>query len=442
MKTAFIVCSRSKSNRLPRKALRHVNGEALILNLSLRLTDCGHPVIIAVPKEDYDEYYSIFEGFKDIHVYEGSAETDHDPLGRMYEAAKEFKVENIVRVTHDKVFVEPELVSAALSNYLHGGYNYVYSSQFCDGSAFEIIRFNVLEEAAKRFKNVEYIGYAIRAVTENVLHFTVPPKYRSRARFLVDYPEDLLVLEYVFSKIGNYCYLEDAIQLVNEKPFLSFLNKLPDITIYTCAKNAEKYINQAMQSVASQSMFKWSEYILIDDGSSDSTLDLMLNFKVMHDNVRVVKNYNNIGLAASSNVALQKAKGKYIIRLDADDHFTDYSSLTKLFHMMEVDNVEAVYPDYYDGSLCTINAGENSHHPAGAMFNTRALNHIRFNDKLKHFDGLDLYERAKDSLKISYLKEPTFFYRHTPGSMSRSNLEEREVVRKQIMDNSMKASLF
>lgn len=431
MKTGFVICSRIGSSRLPAKVKRQINGQMLIENLLNRLTGTKIPVILAVPHGEYHHYSFLQRDFPDLILYEGDPS---DPLGRMNEAAISQNLDTIIRVTHDKIFIEPNLLYSALDTFHRGNYDYLYSSQLVDGAAFEIISGKSLADAAARHKQIEFIGYAVRSVTDNIVHFDVPKEYRSSVRFLVDYPEDLLILEAVFSALGNDCTLKDAIQFVEENSYLKWVNRMPDITVYTCAYNASEWITEAMNSVNTQTMMPYCEYILVDDHSTDDTYRKMLKHKIhsKHD-VKVIRNQSNIGLAASSNMALKNARGRYIIRLDADDHFPMPDALSRLFTEMRTRDVDVIYPNYWDGSMSRVGNGKESHHPAGAIFNTRALNHVKFTDSLRNYDGLDLYHRAKDQMKIGYLNCPIFFYRHTEGSMSRTNLGERMKAKQKIL---------
>ena len=90
----------------------------------------------------------------------------------------------------------------------------------------------------------------------------------------------------------------------------------PAISVVLPAFNCEKYIGEAIQSVLQQT-FPDFEFIIINDGSTDKTEEIILSFS---DN-RIVyeKNDNNTGLVYSLNKGVDMAKGKYIARMDGDD---------------------------------------------------------------------------------------------------------------------------
>lgn len=82
------------------------------------------------------------------------------------------------------------------------------------------------------------------------------------------------------------------------------------------AYNAEKYIKEAINSILNQT-FRDFEFIIINDGSTDSTRNIILSYK--DSRIKLIDNKKNIGLTRSLNGGLRAAKGEYIARIDADD---------------------------------------------------------------------------------------------------------------------------
>ena len=81
--------------------------------------------------------------------------------------------------------------------------------------------------------------------------------------------------------------------------------------------NGEKYLSKAIESVLNQT-FKNFELILFDDGSSDSSLDIIKGFASRDERI-VVLSRENRGLVETLNESISLAKGRYIARMDADD---------------------------------------------------------------------------------------------------------------------------
>ena len=82
--------------------------------------------------------------------------------------------------------------------------------------------------------------------------------------------------------------------------------------------NAEIYIEAALMSILQQS-YHHLEVIVINDGSTDKSAEILLQFAQQDLRVRYIENEKNLGLIATLNKGIQLAQGKYIARMDADD---------------------------------------------------------------------------------------------------------------------------
>lgn len=94
------------------------------------------------------------------------------------------------------------------------------------------------------------------------------------------------------------------------------MTKNPKISCIMPAYNAGKYLKVAIDSILNQT-FKDFELIIINDGSSDNTEDIILSY----DDSRIVyiKNERNLKLMKTLNKGIDKAKGEFISRMDSDD---------------------------------------------------------------------------------------------------------------------------
>jgi glycosyltransferase involved in cell wall biosynthesis len=80
--------------------------------------------------------------------------------------------------------------------------------------------------------------------------------------------------------------------------------------------NGEKYIADAINSILTQTYKNW-ELIVIDDGSTDQTSEIVESFN--NKKIKIITNEVNMGSSCSRNIAIAQAEGKYIAILDADD---------------------------------------------------------------------------------------------------------------------------
>ena len=109
------------------------------------------------------------------------------------------------------------------------------------------------------------------------------------------------------------------------------VNKLPELSIFfpfwNEEKNIEKVIKKAIP-IAQKLSNKW-EIIMVDDGSSDKTLDIAKKLEKENSNLVVVSHKKNRGYGAALKSGFEKAKYKYIIFNDGDGQF-DFSESMRL----------------------------------------------------------------------------------------------------------------
>ena len=93
---------------------------------------------------------------------------------------------------------------------------------------------------------------------------------------------------------------------------------MPKLTVITTIYNAETYLKDSLESVFGQS-FQDFELILVNDGSTDGSRKIMLDYFRKYANVRLLENADNEGIPLSRNRALLIAQGEYIAIHDGDD---------------------------------------------------------------------------------------------------------------------------
>lgn len=107
---------------------------------------------------------------------------------------------------------------------------------------------------------------------------------------------------------------------------------MPEVSVIMSVFNGKDFLAESIQSVLDQS-FKNFEFIIIDDGSKDNSLEVIRSYEALDSRIRVIAQKNQ-GLAKSLNTAIENSKGKYIARIDADD-LCYKSRLQKQFAFME-----------------------------------------------------------------------------------------------------------
>jgi len=91
---------------------------------------------------------------------------------------------------------------------------------------------------------------------------------------------------------------------------------MPEITVLMPVYNAEKYLREAIESILSQS-FTDFEFLIIDDGSNDSSIEIINSYE--DSRIRLVANKQNMGIGRTLNKGIELASSDLITRMDADD---------------------------------------------------------------------------------------------------------------------------
>lgn len=107
--------------------------------------------------------------------------------------------------------------------------------------------------------------------------------------------------------------------------------------------NAERYIKKTLESVLNQT-YKQIEIILINDGSTDNTTNILGIFQKQDKRIRVIVQENR-GVSYSRNVGLQQAKGKYIVFVDGDD-YVDNNIIEELLKLITKTNADIACMGY------------------------------------------------------------------------------------------------
>ena len=112
------------------------------------------------------------------------------------------------------------------------------------------------------------------------------------------------------------------------------------VSVIVPVYNAEKFLTQCLSSLANQTL-KDIEIIAINDGSTDSSLDIMQRFADMYkDKIKIIDSPNE-GVGAARNKGLDMATGEFIKFVDADDYLS-LNILGKMYNLAKENNVSLV----------------------------------------------------------------------------------------------------
>lgn len=351
--------------------------------------------------------------------------------GTMRQAAK-----YLIRVTHDDILIDPETMLKVLHEACAQNAGYAISPNILEGAGVEVIETENLLYAARNHKEpVEHISYFVKGEgLPNPKCITVEPRETIKRpyRLTLDYPEDATVLEAVLQRLGALATNDEICAFLDQNAYLLRHNAIPKFSVYMCVKDAAPWVKDAIMSIPAN-----AELVIVEDKSTDSSLLEIIHATTMRPQVKLIVNEENLGLASSSNIALKHCRGRYVMRVDADDMLMPWT-IEKMFEEMEKTNAAIVYANYAEineiGTILTENVDATiSHHAGCALMDAKLINQLRFKDGLRHWDSLELYMRVKDRFPIAYVNGPVWFYRRHANSMSVNDLEERTRVKKEIL---------
>lgn len=112
--------------------------------------------------------------------------------------------------------------------------------------------------------------------------------------------------------------------------------KQPLISVITPAYNAERFIGETIESVLQQTYKNW-EMIIVDDCSTDATVEIVQQYVEQDERVRLIQLKENSGSAIARNTAMDHAKGDFFAFLDSDDLWYPEKLDKQLTFMLEKD---------------------------------------------------------------------------------------------------------
>ncbi len=200
------------------------------------------------------------------------------------------------------------------------------------------------------------------------------------------------------------------------------------ISVIVPAYNVEKYIDECINSLKRQT-YKNIEFIIINDGSKDSTLKRIKN-NVGSDTRFKIIDQKNIGIGATRNKGINLSTGDYIAFLDSDDYVLDdmYSSLMESIIKNNSDIAVCDYIKFnnvnkekkicgdikiYNKSIYKEPLIINSvaYCPWNKLYKKSLIENIKFPEKLKYEDLNFVIKALSSAKKISKVDKALYYYR-------------------------------
>ena len=209
-------------------------------------------------------------------------------------------------------------------------------------------------------------------------------------------------------------------------------SRSPQVSIIIPAFNAERFIGRALRSVIGQSYVDAFEIIVVDDCSTDRTAFALELFK---GEISLLRNDSRLGLPGTLNRAIRAARGKYIVRVDADDYVAhDYLYILQRF-LEGNTHMDAIACDYLvvDDAENIIERVNCMERPIGCgiMFRSDHLIDIGlYDDALLMHEDRDLRLRFLEKYAIARLELPLYRYRRHNGNMTNDKTASETYERK------------
>jgi glycosyltransferase involved in cell wall biosynthesis len=175
--------------------------------------------------------------------------------------------------------------------------------------------------------------------------------------------------------------------------------------------NGENFIKKALQSLI-ENLAVNDELIIIDDKSTDNTLNIINKFLGRKINYKIIKLNKNVGVTRARNIGLKIAKGKFVTFLDHDDYYPNKKRLVnhlKIFNKYKNVDIVRGYAKYFfmNKKLLKLYHQEKNMNvtPSGIIKNSELLgalsfrkevfHKIKFNNKFKDRSDTDLCIKLK-----------------------------------------------
>jgi len=203
---------------------------------------------------------------------------------------------------------------------------------------------------------------------------------------------------------------------------------VPRVSVVMSCYNASSTLERAIDSILRQT-FTDFEMIIIDDGSSDGTLQLLRRIKGQDERIKLIINNHNLGLGASLNKGILATKGRYIARMDADDiavisrlneqvTFLDEHEQVDIvgsgiIQIAEKDAIElgiVLLPETHEAIIDRVFKKPLVFHPTVMLRREVYLDLGMYDPALRWAEDADLWYRIYDKVTFHNLQVPLLYY--------------------------------
>lgn len=243
---------------------------------------------------------------------------------------------------------------------------------------------------------------------------------------------------------------EKAVKVLNrisEKPKMKYeinnkqINAGIDLSIVVPAYNAERFIDECLESVFSQTTDYNYEIIVINDGSTDSTLDKIYNYS-KYGQLKII-NQENKGFSGARNSGIDQAIGKYIMFLDADDILVNdcIKNMMDAAYRENADIVQGSHYSFWDSGnrvysplsrKLIIDKPEknilNPGYPWAKVYKKNMFDKLRFPLDVWYEDTIVCIILFRMCKRMAVIPEDVYGYRINPNGISQTARKHRKCI--------------
>jgi glycosyltransferase involved in cell wall biosynthesis len=201
---------------------------------------------------------------------------------------------------------------------------------------------------------------------------------------------------------------------------------VPAVSIILPTFNRSKLLGEAIDSVISQTISDW-ELVIVDDGSSDNSFDIVSGYQEKHENIRYMR-HSNRKLPLTLNAGLLCSSGEFITFLGSDDTYKPAHLKLRLDFMRANPDIDLIHggleivgspyvKDRYDTTK-EIHLSECA--VGGTFFGYREVFlQLKGFNELRYSEDSEFLDRVKSNYSIKKVEYPTYIYnRNSPDSIT------------------------
>ncbi|AGF78797.1 glycosyl transferase [Desulfocapsa sulfexigens DSM 10523] len=220
----------------------------------------------------------------------------------------------------------------------------------------------------------------------------------------------------------------------------------PNVSLIIPAYNVETYISECLESVVNQTLEN-IEIIIVDDGSTDNTLQVSEKYQSIDSRIKIIKQANS-GTSCARNIGVKQSTGEYVLFIDSDDWIAN-NTCEILYKKAKKHNLDVLVYEYYlaiGDRRIKRNSYLHENIITGKIFLTESLNYnsfclsacnkfitrdlaikIPFRENHVHEDIEFSYLIMLDAKRVAMCNEYLYYYRRFRTGSNTSELKMKNI---------------